>query len=66
MRRPRAVPLRLNLGQGLDTFTQKIGLERYGIYVFDYGAPVGFRLALAHPERVTAIISQNATPTRKG
>src|SRR5215472_15752910 len=43
----------------IDTFTQAIGLERYAIYVFDYGAPVGFRLALAHPERITAIISQN-------
>src|SRR6266571_4357948 len=48
-----------NLAKVIDTFTQTIGLERYAIYVFDYGAPVGFRLALAHPERVTAIISQN-------
>src|SRR6266849_2571794 len=47
-----------NLAKVIETFTETIGLERYGIYVFDYGAPVGFRLALAHPERVTAIISQ--------
>jgi pimeloyl-ACP methyl ester carboxylesterase len=39
--------------------TQTLGLERYAIYVFDYGAPVGFRLALAHPDRITAIVSQN-------
>src|SRR5437588_11537010 len=43
------------LAKVIDKFTQTIGLERYGIYVFDYGAPVGLRLALAHPERVTAI-----------
>lgn len=39
-------------------FTQAINLKRYASYVFDYGTPVGFRLALAHPERITAIISQ--------
>ena len=50
----------------IDTFTQTIGLERYAIYVFDYGAPVGFRLALAHPERVTAIISQNGNAYEEG
>jgi pimeloyl-ACP methyl ester carboxylesterase len=48
-----------NLTKAIDTFTQSIGLERFAIYVFDYGAPVGFRLALARPERITAIISQN-------
>ena len=55
-----------NLAKVIDTFTQTIGLERYGIYVFDYGAPVGFRLALAHPERVTAIISQNGNAYEEG
>src|SRR5258708_2738060 len=55
-----------NLAKVIDTFTQTIGLERYGIYVFDYGAPVGFRLALAHPERVTAIISQNGNASDEG
>lgn len=38
---------------------QALSLDRYALYVFDYGAPIGYRLAAAHPERVTAIISQN-------
>jgi pimeloyl-ACP methyl ester carboxylesterase len=50
----------------IDRFTQTIGLASYAIYVFDYGAPVGFRLALAHPERVTAIISQNGNAYEEG
>jgi len=54
------------LAKVIDTFTQTIGIERYAIYVFDYGAPVGFRLALAHPERVTAIISQNGNAYAEG
>src|SRR6202047_4235886 len=45
-----------NLAKVIDRFTQTIGLKRYAIYVFDYGAPVGLRLALAHSERITAII----------
>src|SRR6516162_3973911 len=48
-----------NLAKVMGSFTQVIGLDRFAIYVFDYGAPVGFRLALAHPERITAVISQN-------
>lgn len=40
-------------------FVDAIGLQRYALYIFDYGAPVGLRLAMAHPERVTAIVSQN-------
>src|SRR5205807_9641602 len=54
------------LAKVIDTFTQTIGIERYGIYVFDYGAPVGFRLALAHPERVTAVISQDGNAYADG
>jgi pimeloyl-ACP methyl ester carboxylesterase len=54
------------LAKVIDIFTETIGIERYGIYVFDYGAPVGFRLALAHPERVTAIISQNGNAYAEG
>ena len=55
-----------NLTKVIDGFTQSIGLARYAIYVFDYGAPVGLRLALAHPERVTAIISQNGNAYEEG
>src|SRR5512136_1716913 len=55
-----------NLAKAIDRFTQTIGLERYAIYVFDYGAPVGLRLALAHPERITAIISQNGNAYEEG
>jgi pimeloyl-ACP methyl ester carboxylesterase len=50
----------------VDRFTQTVGLKRYALYVFDYGAPIGFRLALAHPERITAIISQNGNAYEKG
>jgi len=55
-----------NLAKVIDRFTQTIALERYAIYVFDYGAPVGLRLALAHPERITAIISQNGNAYEEG
>jgi pimeloyl-ACP methyl ester carboxylesterase len=54
------------LAKTIGSFTQTIGLERYAIYVFDYGAPVGLRLALAHPERITAIISQNGNTYEEG
>jgi pimeloyl-ACP methyl ester carboxylesterase len=54
------------LADVIDRFTETIGLERFAIYVFDYGAPVGFRLALAHPERITAIISQNGNAYVEG
>src|SRR6201987_1443227 len=47
------------LATTVDAFTKAIKLNRYAIYVFDYGAPTGFRLAMAHPERITAIVSQN-------
>lgn len=47
-------------------FVDALGLKRYAIYVFDYGAPVGFRLALAHPERVSAIVSQNGNAYEEG
>src|SRR6266705_3576018 len=55
-----------NLAKVIDRFTQPTGIERYAIYVFDYGAPVGLRLALAHPERITAIISQNGNAYEEG
>jgi len=55
-----------NLTEVIDGFTQALGLARYALYVFDYGAPVGFRLAAAHPERVTAILSQNGNAYQEG
>jgi pimeloyl-ACP methyl ester carboxylesterase len=55
-----------HLTQVIDRFTEAVGLRRYALYVFDYGAPIGFRLALAHPERVTAIISQNGNAYEEG
>jgi len=47
-------------------FTEAVGLDRFALYVFDYGAPVGFRLALAHPERITAVVSQNGNAYEEG
>src|SRR5258708_7069860 len=55
-----------NLAKAIDGFTQSIGLQHFAIYVFDYGAPVGLRLAVAHPERITAIISQNGNAYLEG
>jgi pimeloyl-ACP methyl ester carboxylesterase len=55
-----------HLAKVIEAFTDAIGLRRYAIYVFDYGAPVGFRLALARPERVIAIISQNGNAYEEG
>jgi len=50
----------------VEAFTEALGLDRYAIYVFDYGAPTGFRLAMRHPERVTAIVSQNGNAYEEG
>jgi pimeloyl-ACP methyl ester carboxylesterase len=50
----------------IDRFTEVVGFERYAVYVFDYGAPVGFRLAVKHPDRITAIISQNGNAYAEG
>ncbi|WP_447763494.1 alpha/beta fold hydrolase [Sphingopyxis panaciterrae] len=50
----------------IERFTEVIGLDRFAIYVFDYGAPTGFRLALRNPGRVTAIISQNGNAYTEG
>jgi pimeloyl-ACP methyl ester carboxylesterase len=55
-----------HLAMVIDSFTQAIGLDRYAVYLFDYGAPVGLRLALAHPERVAALISQNGNAYEEG
>jgi pimeloyl-ACP methyl ester carboxylesterase len=55
-----------HLAEVIERFTEVLGLSRYVLYVFDYGAPVGFRLALSHPERVTALISQNGNAYEEG
>ncbi len=55
-----------NLAAVISRFTEIIGLERFAIYIFDYGAPVGLRLAMNYPERVTAIVSQNGNAYEEG
>jgi len=55
-----------HLTQVIEHFTETVGLRRYALYVFDYGAPVGFRLALARPDCITAIISQNGNAYEEG
>jgi pimeloyl-ACP methyl ester carboxylesterase len=55
-----------SLAQTVEAFTQALKIARYAIYVFDYGAPTGFRLAMAHPERLTAIVSQNGNAYEEG
>lgn len=55
-----------NLAQVIDKFTEKIGLTHYALYVQDYGAPVGYRLAVKHPERITAIVVQNGNAYDEG
>jgi pimeloyl-ACP methyl ester carboxylesterase len=54
------------LAHTIEAFTRAVKIDRYAIYVFDYGAPTGFRLAMAHPERVTAIVSQNGNAYEEG
>lgn len=55
-----------NLTKTIDQFTEQLKLERYAIAVHDYGAPVGWRLAVAHPSKITAIISQNGNAYKEG
>src|ERR1700746_16953 len=55
-----------NLGKVIGRFTEVVGFDRFAIYVFDYGAPTGFRLAVQHPERITAIITQNGNAYEEG
>jgi pimeloyl-ACP methyl ester carboxylesterase len=55
-----------NIANVIDRFAEVIGIHRFAIYVFDYGAPVGFRLAVRHPDRITAIISQNGNAYEEG
>ncbi|WP_263356304.1 alpha/beta fold hydrolase [Acidicapsa ligni] len=55
-----------SLAKTIEAFTDALELKRYALYVFDYGAPTGFRLAMARPERVTAIVSQNGNAYEAG
>ncbi|MBR1088261.1 alpha/beta hydrolase [Bradyrhizobium manausense] len=55
-----------NIARVIERFTEVIGFDRFATYVFDYGAPTGFRLALSHPERIAAIISQNGNAYEEG
>lgn len=55
-----------HLAEVTEAFTEAVGLSSYALYVFDYGAPVGLRLAVAHPERITALISQNGNAYEEG
>ena len=55
-----------HLAKVTERFTDILGLDRYALYVFDYGAPVGFRLAVRQPERITALISQNGNAYVEG
>jgi pimeloyl-ACP methyl ester carboxylesterase len=55
-----------NIAAVIDRFSETIGFDRYALYVFDYGAPTGFRIALKHPERIAAIVSQNGNAYEEG
>ena len=55
-----------NIAGVIDRFTKVVGLDRFAVYVFDYGAPIGFRLAMRHPERITGIVSQNGNAYEEG
>ena len=55
-----------HIAEVIDRFTEVVGLKRFAVYVFDYGAPTGFRIAVRHPDRITAIISQNGNAYDEG
>jgi pimeloyl-ACP methyl ester carboxylesterase len=55
-----------NIADVIDRFTEVVGFDRFALYVFDYGAPTGFRIAAKHPDRVSAIISQNGNAYEEG
>jgi pimeloyl-ACP methyl ester carboxylesterase len=55
-----------NIARVIERFTEIVGFDRFALYVFDYGAPTGFRMAVRHPERVTAIVSQNGNAYAEG
>src|SRR5215472_2014635 len=55
-----------NLADRIDQFLHLFGLKRFAVYIFDYGAPVGLRLALRHPDRIVGIVSQNGNAYEEG
>lgn len=55
-----------NLAKVMEQFTQEVGLKSYSLYLMDYGAPVGFRLAASHPERIDSLIIQNGNAYEEG
>ena len=55
-----------HLAEVIEKFTEKVGLQKYTLYVMDYGAPVGYRLAVKHPERVQALVVQNGNAYDEG
>lgn len=55
-----------NIANVIDRFTEVVRFDRFAVYVFDYGAPTGFRIAVKHPERITGIISQNGNAYLEG
>src|SRR6201993_3110518 len=55
-----------NIADVIDRFTEVVGFDKFAVYIFDYGAPTGLRIALKHPERITAIISQNGNAYVEG
>jgi pimeloyl-ACP methyl ester carboxylesterase len=55
-----------NIANVIDRFTEIVGFDKFAVYIFDYGAPTGLRIALKHPERITAIISQNGNAYEEG
>ncbi|HTO78831.1 MAG TPA: alpha/beta hydrolase [Methylocystis sp.] len=63
---PNGVHTFRKIAETIDRFTEIVGFDRYAVYVFDYGAPTGFRLAVKHPDRITAIISQNGNAYEEG
>lgn len=55
-----------SIADTIERFTEVLNLDRYSVYIFDYGAPVGLRLAIRHPEKIAAIISQNGNAYVEG
>lgn len=55
-----------HLAEIMDALLEKLGIDKFFMYVFDYGAPIGFRIAVKHPERILGIVSQNGNVYEEG